>query len=192
MGVSILLNLWLADIHLEAASYRLLMVRYIPYLYLGCWWAKEGFKFSKALLLLALVSGIVDFAQLYLDLRLDPIIFKRWKTYSWLTAPYVLGVVWILKAIYLKFKSTTTVHLISWMGKHSYSIFLTQLFVFSILRRRYLTFATVGFERDFIFFMIGLILSLTPILLHYLWHFKYHALRNKVMDSSFLLNRVDK
>lgn len=177
IAFSILLNVGLSEINLDATSYRLLIVRYIPYLYLGCWWAKEGFKFSKSLLLLVFISGIFAFAQMYLDLQLEPIVFKRWKTYSWLTAPYVLGIAWILKVIYFKFKSTTVVHFVSWMGKHSYSIFLMQLLVFSILRRRYLSFVEAGFERDFIFFIIGLTLSLAPILLHYLWHLKFNTLK---------------
>lgn len=185
--ISALLNAVLTWFDVSEPMYRLLAVRYIFYIYLGCMWKKEGVKSKSILFALTLISAIFVYLQRYEHLNFEPFIYNDWRGYNYLGAFYTLGVIYMLNQFYElpianKFKSALVL-----IGSYSYEIFLTQMFIFSFIKIRMFTEIDSMLWRQIIYISLTFFFSIVPIMV---WHhiqqvdMKSYILKNiKGVDS---------
>lgn len=153
----LLINVGITYIDMDKDLFRLLIIRYIPHLFLGCWWAKKGFHLNFQLLcFIALATNVGLECP-------EPFVFNSWRTFSYITAPYVILAVVFLSRIYTSMKKTIFVRAFTVLGKHSYFVFLTQLFVFNVLKRRHIEALFPRLDTEFMFIVISVSLSLLPL-----------------------------
>ncbi|HAX72442.1 MAG TPA: hypothetical protein DCY20_02830 [Firmicutes bacterium] len=168
VGISILLNVILTILDIPKDLYRLLVVRYIVYLYLGCLWRKNGLRWSFTWVILIGLSALFAWLQIYEHVNFTPLIFNSWRTYSWLTACYTVGLVLFIKFLYRLLKPYNVTSMICFLGTHSYYIFLSQLLLFSLFKRSYLDFITIPVIKDMAYVLLTLMLSLAPLYVNWL------------------------
>lgn len=167
IAISVLLNAILSLTNISEPAYRLLAVRYLFYIYLGCLWKKDGVKSKSTLLALTVISGIFVYLQRYEHVNFEPFVYNDWRGYNYLGAFYTMGVIYILNKIFYlpigeKLKSGLAL-----LGNYSYEIFLTQMFIFSFIKIRMFTEIDSLLWRQIIYISMTTFLSILPIIL---WH----------------------
>lgn len=175
--LSICFNSLLVYINISDAAYRLLAVRYLCYIYLGCLWNKQGIKSKMTMLILVLISAAFVYLQRYQRINFEPLLINDWRGYNWLGAFYTMGVIYGLNQIYHSNYLTQLKQIFKIFGKHSYEIFLTQMFVFSFIKRRMFVGITPLSLQQILYMLITLILSLAPILI---WYYRDSLLSPKL------------
>ncbi|MGL4338773.1 MAG: acyltransferase family protein [Turicibacter sp.] len=163
IGICILLNIFIAAIDLPKDLYRLSILRYIFYIYLGCLWKKEGFSWSIKWIIFIVTGGLFAWFQCYDFINLSPLIYNSWRGYAWITAGYTVGVILVIQWFYGYVKEYRVANLICYLGKNSYLIFLTQLFVFSMFKRKYLYFIEDTFVLNVTYVSLTFLFSMIPV-----------------------------
>jgi hypothetical protein len=116
--------------------YRLLFLRYFFLFYLGYTLVKQGFIINRLTTIIALISMAATLLFYYTEISFFSLGYKKISICCWICYPYIAyGFLRILKYSYncaclLPFIDKT----FRWMGIYSYEIFLTQMFVFSIIK----------------------------------------------------------
>ena len=176
IGISIGLNILCSVLHLPEAIYRLLAIRYIFYLYLGCLWRKEGIRFNGKTVFLVILSVIFIELEKYKQVNFSPLFFNSWQGYNWLGAFYTLAVICFIDKLYQFIKIDQIKTFISRLGKSSYEIFLTQMFIFSFLSPNLLSFIPSQFIRYMIYILLTTLMSVIPV---YSWKYIFNH-KNKL------------
>lgn len=178
IGICIGLNIICCVFQLPEQIYRLLAVRYIFYLYLGCLWKKEGIYFNAMTVGIVLISIIFIYLEKYKLLNFSPIFFNSWQGYNWLGSFYTLAVIGCIDKLYQFIKNDKVKTWISRLGSCSYEIFLTQMFVFSFLGPGLVNFISNQLIKYIIYIVFTTLLSIIPV----------YILKN-ISNSSTLLKK---
>lgn len=174
--ISLALNSLFTYIDLSEPAYRLSAVRYLFYIYLGCLWNKEGMKSKATMIGLVLISALFVYLQRYQRINFEPFFVNDWRGYNWLGAFYIIGVIYLLNKVYLSKYGKQLKAAFSFLGSYSYEIFLTQMFIFSFIKRRMFIDITPVSLQSFIYSTLTLTLSLCPIII---WHYRESFLNFK-------------
>lgn len=175
--LSICLNSLLDVIDISDSTYRLLAIRYFFYLYLGCVWNKEGIKSKIKMVILVVISAIFVYLQRYEYINFEPFFINDWRGYNWLGSFYTIGVIYVLNAIYQVRYLTCLKNLFILLGKYSYEIFLTQMVVFSFIKRRMFVGISSVPLQQLTYILITLVLSLAPMLI---WYYRDNLINLKL------------
>lgn len=108
--------------HLSYSSYRLLILRYILLIAVGCHISREDFKMRKVVMIISFVVGAL-FIYKCNFMEYEPRIITHWTKTSYLACLYILPIATIM---ILKLKSVRFIPL-EFLGKASYNIFLAQM-----------------------------------------------------------------
>lgn len=163
--LSVCFNTLLDAVNISDSAYRLLAVRYLFYLYLGCIWNKGGMKSKVTMTALVIMSAIFVYLQRYQYINFEPLFINDWRGYNWLGAFYTTGVIYVLGKIYQANFSAGLKKAFVLLGRYSYEIFLTQMFVFSFIKRKMFRGITPLSFQQLIYISITLVLSIAPIII---------------------------
>lgn len=114
-------------------AYRLLFYRYLFLLYLGCLIGKRVIKLNKTICILAFGSLILSLLEIYTNIHFSPFWVDAWQGYHWSSYFYSVFVFLLLIRIYECIQSTSIASFFVKLGNYSYEIFLTQMFVYSMI-----------------------------------------------------------
>lgn len=178
--LSIFLNSLLAIIDISDSIYRLLAIRYFFYRYLGCVWNKEGIKSKIKMVIMVVISAIFVYLQRYEHINFEPFFINDWRGDNWLGSFYTIGVIYALNIIYQIRYLTCLKKLFILLGKYSYEIFLTQMVVFSFIKRRMFRGILSIPLQQLTYILITLVLSLAPTLI---WYYRDNLINLKLSKN---------
>lgn len=171
--LSELLELFCSWIHISDETYRLLFFRYFFLIYLGFSLDFKEMRLSSQKIFFACLSVVFILIDGYSNFNLEPFVYHTvWKGFHWLayfyTAYIALNVLSVLyRKLFITFKNT-----ICLMGRHSYQIFLSQMFVFGFDVFRI---ANIEFNPTLCLMLlpVKIALSIFPVLFFYYSQRKY-------------------
>ena len=153
--ISAFLEFVCSSLHLNGDGlYRLLFFRYVFLIFLGIQIFREPFYLSRTRLVLSILGIIFIIIDTYLELNLEPVFFRTvWTGCHWPAFFYTAYLLlFMLKKLFGFLKSYRISSIIETFGRKSYSIFLTQMFVFWLLNGKPLSYP--------LFFLMTTLLSL--------------------------------
>lgn len=153
--------------------YRLAFYRYLFLLYLGCLATRYQLRLTPVVCVLGIISLGCCLVDVYSPVRFTPLICDFWPGYHWPMYAYSLLFFFILRKMYDFLKDTAVERILSLLGTYSYEIFLAQMFVYSFLNIRRLSFIENPSLRLAAFAGIILFLSIIPVV-------SYKLLRKKM------------
>lgn len=154
-------------------AYRLSFYRYLFLLYLGCIATRYQLRLTPSVGILGLFGLGCCCADVYLPVSFAPFINDFWPGYHWPMYFYSLLFYFLLIKAYDFLRGKPFERLLSLFGHYSYEIFLAQMFVYSFLNIRRLSFIENPTLRLLAYAGIMLILSVVPVV-------GYQLLRKKM------------
>lgn len=128
-GINALYEIIKVPLGMSSDTYRILVLRYIFAIALGCYFSMGKFKIKKWMGVLSCVFGAVFiYAVCYAGYK--PMFFYRWSRTSMLAVLYIAPIAYLL----IK-KCTWECKPLAMIGKASYNIFFTQMVFFHLANR---------------------------------------------------------
>lgn len=131
MGASIILEI-LANHYLPMWIYRLSIIRYLPLLYAGYYWATQGIKLNSQTLSLSIISIVAILILTYFGGHFNPIFctFHPWEYANWIC--YAYPAILLPFLLYMLFTRSSMIfrNIFQRLGKDSFEIYMMQMAVF--------------------------------------------------------------
>lgn len=179
--ISIMGEVFCSLTQMHNAIYRILSIRYLFLIYLGYIWVKDGIVINRLTLLLSILSlGTILFFT-YTDYNLEPLIFHtQWKVHHWICYFYAANLLtFLIYQLYLLLKKTKLNPILLFIGRASWEIFLTQIFIFVVLPKDTFSFISSVPLLNFCYIFLTLTLSITTgALLHIFIHRLHNPIEN--------------
>lgn len=160
-------------IDLPEYKYRLIFFRYTFLMYLGYILVFKGYVLNLITIFLSIISMTFILIFSYTDINLEPLFFcsKEWKSFHWICYIYVAYMLlYIIKQAYCKLERYQyIIEYFNKMGRHSYEIFLFQMFYFAILSEyvtKFLVFVGGDFFAKIISIPLAVIVCIVPVVFY--------------------------
>ena len=124
-------------VHLPQWLWRLLLLKYLFIIFLGYIIVERGIRLNLITIFLSLISIFTTLYLGYYDIDLSPWFYymPNWNPVHWINYIYIIYfMIYFYKRVFESIKANNTINsFICIIGKQSYSIFVFQLFFFSVI-----------------------------------------------------------
>lgn len=170
ISVSIVLEI-LANHYLPMWIYRLSIIRYLPLLYAGYYWAQKGIRLNVMTLFLSLFSAVALLILTYSGWRFNPLFctFHPWEYANWVCYAYPTFLLAFCLHVVYKCNFQSVNNFLQSLGKDSFEIYMMQMAVFYFFPIEYFQEHFINLHPVFVYAfcsIVTMIASIAPVIIY--------------------------